>query len=62
MKSAFLLCLVVSASLILGSCAHRATTTTTTRSASRGLVDPGSVAPVNGGPSHPGQVKQRFQP
>lgn len=61
MKKAFFLCAVISAALILGSCANR-TTTTTTRTDSRGLVSPGSVAPVSGGPSRPGQVKQRFQP
>lgn len=61
MKIAFYLCAVIGAGLLLGSCAHHRTTVDDNTSR-RGLVGPGSVAPVYGGPAAPRSVKQKFQP
>ncbi len=61
MKIAFLLCAVIGAGLLLGSCANHNTAANDDASR-RGLVSPGSVAPVYGGPAGPRMPKQKFQP
>ena len=61
MKTASFLCAVLGVGLLLASCAHHHTTVTDDTSR-RGLVGPGSVAPIYGGPDRPRQVQQRFQP
>jgi len=62
MKTAFLLCVAITA-LFLSGCANQGNTASTNTDLSRrGLVGPGSVAPVSGGPAGPGPVKQRFEP
>jgi hypothetical protein len=59
MKKTYLLCMAVSAALILGGCTNQ---NPTANSSQHGLVGPGSVAPVSGGPAHPGHVPQKYQP
>ncbi len=60
MKTAILLCTVLGAGLLLASCTNQPTVTDNT--SRHGLVGPGSVAPIYGGPDRPRQVQQRFQP
>lgn len=62
MKTAISLCAVLGAGLLLASCAHHHRTTVTDDTSRRGLVGPGSVAPIYGGPAAPRSVKQKFQP
>ena len=62
MKTALYLCAVIGAGLLLGSCSHQHQRTADTDTSRRGLVGPGSVAPIYGGPDRPRQTKQRFQP
>ena len=61
MKTATYLGLMLGAALLLSSCANQQTTAYNDGSR-RGLVGPGSVAPVSGGPAAPRAVKQKFQP
>ncbi len=60
MKTAILLCTVLGAGLLLASCTGQPTVADNT--SRHGLVGPGSVAPIYGGPDRPRQVQQRFQP
>ncbi len=62
MKTASFLCAVLGVGLLLASCAHHHRTTVNDDTSRRGLVGPGSVAPIYGGPDRPRQTKQRFQP
>ncbi len=59
-NTAFLLCAIIGASLPLSSCANHNTANSNT--SRRGLVGPGSVAPVSGGPAGPREPKQKYQP
>lgn len=59
-KTSLYLCALVGASLILGGCANHHTADADT--SRHGLVGPGSVAPVSGGPAGPRQPKAKFQP
>ena|GEM_PF-6258554 len=61
MKKGFLLCVTISVTIGLIGCANQSTTTANNTS-QRGLVDPGSVGPVSGGPARPGHIPQRYQP
>lgn len=61
MKKAFLLSAVLGALLTMGGCANQNHPTAHT-SSQHGLVGPGSVAPISGGPTRPGPVPQRFKP
>ncbi len=63
MKRALYLCAVIGAVFILDGCANQGTTTrTTTTTTHQGLVGPGSVAPIGGGPAGPLANKQVNQP
>jgi len=62
MKTLVALCAVIGAAFFLGSCADQGTHATANNTqASHGLIYPGSVAPVYGGPA-PGPVRQRTEP
>jgi len=61
MKKGFLLCVILSVAMSLIGCANQPNTTADNRS-QRGLVGPGSVGPVSGGPSGPGHIPQRYEP
>ena len=59
-KTSLYLCAVLGASLILGGCANQHTANDKT--SRHGLVGPGSVAPVSGGPASPRRLPQKYQP
>jgi hypothetical protein len=62
MKTLVVLCAMVGVGFVLGGCADQGSNATASNThASHGLVDPGSVAPVYGGPA-PGHIQQRYKP
>jgi len=61
MKTLVVLCAMIGVALVVGGCADQGTNATATNTHAHGLVDPGSVAPVYGGPA-PGHIKQRYEP
>jgi len=62
MKKSFLLCAVIGAAIVLSSCANQHSSATASDTSRRGLVDPGSVAPVSSGPTSPHASMQKFKP
>ena len=63
MKRAFYLCALIGLAILVNGCTNQGTTASNTSNASRqGLVGPGSVAPISGGPAGPLANKERFQP
>jgi len=62
MKTLVVLCAMIGTAIVLGGCADQGTNATANNShATKGLVDPGSVAPVYGGPA-PGHIPQAHKP
>ena len=60
MKQGLLLCLVIGATFALIGCANQNNTANSTTR--KGFYDPGSVAPVSGGPATPRALRPRFEP
>ena len=60
MKLGLLLCLVIGAGFTLIGCANQPNTAS--NSTRKGFYDPGSVAPVSGGPATPRALRPRFEP
>ena len=62
MKIIVTLCAMIGVVLVLEGCADQGSKAVASNPhAYHGLVDPGSVAPVYGGPA-PGHIRQRYEP
>jgi len=62
MKTLVVLCAMIGVVLVLGGCADQGSNAVASDPHRyHGLVEPGSVAPVYGGPA-PGHIRQRYEP